>query len=128
MKTYIRKISPYLFLRLGMSGVYSVITAAIPFIIKLLLDGNYLNPKGITTLAGGYLGIVILLKAIASGKNLLILDEALSAVDRELSEYMTDRILEMKDKTVIAVTHNCSKEHLAKYDFQIELKGGKRKE
>ena len=55
-------------------------------------------------------------------------DEALSAVDRELSEYMTDRILEMEDKTVIAVTHNCAKEHLAKYDFQIELKGGKRKE
>lgn len=79
-------------------------------------------------LSGGEKQIVILLKAIASGKNLLILDEALSAVDRELSEYMTERILEMKDKTVIAVTHNCAKEHLAKYDFQIELKGGKRKE
>lgn len=97
--------------------------------VKILGDHpkvqEILKKENATFLSGGEKQIVIIMKALASGKKIILMDEALSAVDSDLSEYVMDQILHLKDRTVISITHNRSEEHLKKYDCQIYMENGR---
>lgn len=83
-----------------------------------------LQQENAKNLSGGEKQIVIIMKALASDKEIILMDEALSAVDSELAEYIMDRLLEMKDRTMIVITHNNRKSHLEKYHHQIHMECG----
>ncbi|XCP85243.1 ABC transporter ATP-binding protein [Roseburia hominis] len=97
---------------------------------KKILGGHpkvqyILQQENAKSLSGGEKQLVIIMKALASNRKVILMDEALSAVDTELSEYIMDRLLEMEDRTIIAITHNTAKEHLEKYSCQIRMADGK---
>ncbi len=72
-------------------------------------------------LSGGEKQLVNYLRAVLSGREILLLDEPFSAMDKAMENYVCNRLLEMKDKTIIMITHNVEKEFLDKFDHIIYM-------
>jgi ATP-binding cassette subfamily B protein len=85
---------------------------------------DYPVGKSGANLSGGEKAKLAILRALARGQSLLILDEAFAAVD-EKSEKDIARFLARSGLSVIAITHDLSLEGLAIYDRALILKGGK---
>jgi ATP-binding cassette subfamily B protein len=78
--------------------------------IKLFPNGldTQVGERGIT-LSGGQKQRVAISRALASGSDILILDDALSAVDTETEEQILGSLLEYrKGKTTIVISHRVS--------------------
>lgn len=78
---------------------------------KIVEDGN---------LSGGQKQRLIIIRALLQGKPFVILDESLSALDKENYEQIENYLLERKDICLINITHRESS-HKAKYDELLNL-------
>lgn len=63
-------------------------------------------------LSGGEGQIISLLRAISSGCEILLLDEPLSAVDKNLSTLLMQALSEMQEMIILMITHDQSQENL----------------
>ncbi|WP_314720450.1 hypothetical protein [Parvimonas micra] len=61
------------------------------------------------------------MRAILSGKEILLLDEPFSAMDKNMEKYVCNKLLEMEDKTIIMITHNVEKDFLDNCDDIIYI-------
>ena len=80
-----------------------------------------LKSKNNNELSGGEKQLVNYLRAILSGKEILLLDEPFSAMDKSMEKYVCSKLLEMEDKTIIMITHNVEKDFLDKFDNIIYI-------
>lgn len=74
-----------------------------------------------STLSGGEKQLLSLIRAILSGKDILLFDEPFSALDKKIEVEVSKNILNMRDKTIIMVTHNEDKDFLRLFDCIIYL-------
>ena len=78
-----------------------------------------------TTLSGGQKQLVQLIRALLSGQPIMLLDEPFSAMDSETSDLIQRRVLDIRDKTILVVTHDLTPEHLNLYDEVLLMKDGR---
>lgn len=90
------------------------------YVPKNMLD-ILLKSKNNTKLSGGEKQLVNYLRLVLSKKEILLLDEPFSQMDKTTEEYICDKLLKMEDKTIIMVTHNVKKEFLNKFDDVIYM-------
>lgn len=90
-------------------------------------------PKGLlyqvgengANLSGGQKQRIAVARALIRNKPILILDEGTSAVDMQTAYDIENRLLKIKDLTIITITHHLRKELLEKYDAIICMDNGK---
>ncbi|MGE4343107.1 MAG: ATP-binding cassette domain-containing protein [Geoalkalibacter sp.] len=87
---------------------------------KLYLPG-YLLDKDITSLSGGEKQRVALISALLLEREILLLDEASSALDQSARQAAIDLLKSRKDLTLLSVTHD--REWIEAADDLIELSG-----
>lgn len=76
-------------------------------------------------LSGGQKQRIAVARALIRNKPILILDEGTSAIDMKTAYDIESRLLQIKDLTLITITHNLKKELLEKYDTIIFMENGK---
>jgi ABC-type multidrug transport system fused ATPase/permease subunit len=93
--------------------------------ISELPDGlSYKVGENGTNLSGGQKQRIALARAMIRNKPILILDEGTSAVDMQTAYDIESKLLEMKNLTLITITHNIKKEILELYDKVIYMENG----
>ncbi len=99
--------------------------AALTDLINRLPNGlDTLLGEGGRNLSGGERQRIAIARALYKQGDILILDEASSALDDVTEKMIFNKILQLPHKpTVVAVTH--SKSHLPDYDRVVEFKAGK---
>jgi ATP-binding cassette subfamily B protein len=85
---------------------------------------DYPVGKGGANLSGGEKAKLAILRALARGQSLLLLDEAFAPVDEKSAQDIT-AFLADSPLSVIAITHDLSPKSLSLYDQAIILKEGK---
>lgn len=75
-------------------------------------------------LSGGEKQLVNLVKSLMSQRDVLLFDESFSALDPQTKIKMYSLIYQLKDKLVISVTHDTSKQHLSCFDEVIVFSNG----
>ncbi len=75
--------------------------------------------------SGGEKQRIGLARALLRNSPVLLLDEFTANLDPAIARELEDNILKRKDKTIITVTHEQTKEKLGKYDEVVVLKDGK---
>ena len=76
-------------------------------------------------LSGGQKQRIAVARALIRNKPILILDEGTSAVDMQTAYDIENRLLKIKNLTIITITHHLRKELLEKYDEIICMDHGK---
>ncbi len=76
-------------------------------------------------LSGGQKQRIAIARALYAKKDILVLDEGLSALDPETAGAIEQDILAEKDLTVISISHHVTKELLERYDEVWEVKDGR---
>lgn len=90
-------------------------------ILKVVTDYSMIkHATNCTELSGGEKQLILLNRALFSGREILILDEPFSAMNSTLENIITEYILRM-GKTIIMVTHNNKMEYLKLFDHIINL-------
>lgn len=85
---------------------------------------DYIFESG-QTLSGGERQRIAIARMLMRGSPILILDEVTSALDPKTSKEILEKILGLKDKTCICITHKLYQEDRALYDEILEIKEGK---
>ena len=93
--------------------------AALPEGLETMIHENGSN------FSGGEKQRIGLARALLRNSQILLLDEFTANLDPAIADELEDNILKRKDKTIITVTHQQTKEKLEKYDRVIVLKDGK---
>lgn len=75
--------------------------------------------------SGGERSRLGLARALISNKNIIIIDEILSALDSTNAYNIENDILGINNKMIIHIAHKSNKELMCKYDYILELKEGK---
>lgn len=75
-------------------------------------------------LSGGEKQMLQLIRTVAMNKEIILIDESFSAIDKDNSEKL-QRDLLLKDKTIIVVTHNLSVDHLEQFDEIVTISKNK---
>lgn len=78
--------------------------------------------EGGTNLSGGEKRRVTLARSVIRETPILILDEPMANLDEENAKAIESLILEIKDRTVIIISHQFSKENITRLDEIIEFK------
>lgn len=76
-------------------------------------------------LSGGQRQRVAIARALIRHTPLLIIDEGMNAIDEEGNNELWETLLNDKDLTIVSVTHDLSKENLARYDEVLSLEDKK---
>jgi ABC-type lipoprotein export system ATPase subunit len=87
---------------------------------KLYLPGHLLD-KDMTSLSGGEKQRVALISALLLEREILLLDEASSALDQRAKKAAIDLLYSKEDLTLLAITHD--REWIEAADDLIELSG-----
>ena len=74
-----------------------------------------------SSLSGGQIQRLMLIRALLERKDWLILDESLSALDRELYELIENQLLNDSALTLIHISHRSESENSKRYDVTIRL-------
>lgn len=80
--------------------------------------------EGGNLLSGGEKQRISIARALITKTPILMLDEATASLDSKTSYEIENTILDIKDKTVIIITHKLNESILKKYDGIIVLKDG----
>jgi ATP-binding cassette, subfamily B, bacterial len=99
------------------SGLYD-------FVNQLDNRENTLIGENGCNLSGGEKQRISIARAIIRNTPILVLDEATSSLDNKTSDFIENTILNLKDKTIIVITHKLSKKLLKEFDEIIVLKEG----
>ncbi len=75
-------------------------------------------------LSGGEKQRIAIARALINNTQILILDESTSALDNETAYNLENSLLDLKDLTLVTVTHKLIKNILNKYDEIIVMKNG----
>lgn len=89
-------------------------------------------PKGLDTLieengsnfSGGECQRLAIARALLSGKDILLMDEATSSLDEQTAASVENRILSLENVTCISVTHRLSPETSKKYSSILKIEDG----
>lgn len=76
------------------------------------------------TLSGGERKKIGLARAILNDTDVILLDELNSSLDSTSSKILEDRIFDLKDKTIVMVTHKINYHNLVKADEIICMDDG----
>lgn len=79
-------------------------------------------------ISGGEKCRIAIARALLKNRNILILDEAFANLDKIIADKIEKDILNMKNITLINITHRISENMLRKYDQVIVMDDGKIKE
>jgi ATP-binding cassette subfamily C protein len=103
----------------------SIHAAGLNKFIETLNDGmkTHIDENG-KKLSGGEKQRIAIARAIVTGSNVLILDEATANLDNEIAYNIENSLLKTKDLTSIVITHRLNKELLAYYDQILVFKNG----
>lgn len=77
------------------------------------------------TLSGGEKQRIAIARMLFRESPILLLDEITSSLDRNTSNEILEKILKLKDKTCICITHKLKQENSELYDEIIEIRDGK---
>ena len=91
--------------------------------------GKFANTEGLNMVvgnggnlfSGGERKRICIARALLTNKEVLILDEPLANLDKENIEILEERILDLKNYTIIMITHIISEEAEMKFDKVINL-------
>lgn len=72
-------------------------------------------------LSGGQKQRLLLIRALLQDKDILLLDESLSALDQETYAVIEDYLISLADKTLIHISHRVSDEVLSRYDGVVRI-------
>ncbi|URZ87027.1 ABC transporter ATP-binding protein [Floricoccus penangensis] len=89
--------------------------------IESLENGYDTILKDTSDLSGGQAQRISLARALLFNRNIFLIDEGTSSLDKENARKVEDTILKMKDKTVIMITHHLREESKKDFDEVIEL-------
>ncbi len=76
-------------------------------------------------LSGGEKQIVNIVRMLSADTPIYIMDEPFSAMDVNTAETLQNTLMDMKDKTIIMVTHRLSQQQLEQFDEVILMKSGR---
>lgn len=85
------------------------------------LDGDC-GEKG-SNLSGGQRQRIAIARALIRGVSFIILDEGVSSIDVETANAIERELLEMKDLTLVSITHRIKDGIIGNYDRIVEMKG-----
>ena len=85
------------------------------------LDGDC-GEKG-SNLSGGQRQRIAIARAIIRGVKFIILDEGVSAIDVKTANEIEQELLNIKDLTLVSITHRIQDGILGSYDRVVEIKG-----
>lgn len=94
------------------------------FISKLPEGLKYKVGENGSNLSGGQKQRIAVARAMIRNKPILILDEGTSAINMQTAYDIENRLLAMKNLTLITITHNIKKELLQLYDNVIYMENG----
>ena len=89
---------------------------------KDLSNRNILLNDTIKNLSGGQIQRIGIARALYRDNEILIFDEATNSLDEKIADKILNNILNIKDKTIIIVSHNI--DNLKKCDYLYEFKNG----
>lgn len=84
-------------------------------------DLNYYIEDEGANISGGERQRLCLARAILSNKKYLVLDESLSAIDKQSKNAILSYLLSLKDKTIILIAHNMEETNKELFDQVIDL-------
>lgn len=102
--------------RLEASPFYRLVRERLPDFQEVLRENG-------ANLSGGERQLVGIARAIAQGKDILILDESLSAADPQLFDRILSQLKEEQGLTLLFISHRIQENH--GFDHILELKEGK---
>lgn len=85
---------------------------------------NYLVGENGSNLSGGQRQRIAIARALIQQTPILILDEGTSAIDMQTAYDIESKLLNIKDLTLITITHKMSEELLSLYDEIIYMENG----
>ncbi len=85
---------------------------------------EYLCGENGCALSGGEKQRISIARSLLKKSQILLVDEATAALDRETAYQVSDAILNLTDMTVIEITHSLEESLLRRYDGIITLKNG----
>lgn len=85
---------------------------------------NYLVGENGSNLSGGQRQRVAIARALIQQAPILVLDEGTSAIDMQTAYDIESKLLNIKDLTLITITHKMSEELLSLYDEIIYMENG----
>lgn len=86
---------------------------------------DYLCGDGGSNLSGGEQQRVSIARALLKNSSVLLMDEAMSALDNATAQEISDAVLAIPDITKILITHKLDERQLRKVDSIIVMKNGK---
>lgn len=76
-------------------------------------------------LSGGEKNTLCLLRALMSGKDILLLDEPTAHLDPALTKQVLTHLLQLEDKLIITILHQSDPAILDMFDVVLEMRDGK---
>ena len=95
--------------------------------LRELIDKRGLNDscgENGNKLSGGERQRIAIARALLRGSQVLLLDEAIAALDNQTSYAVIDAVLSMKEMTEIIVTHRLEEKLLYQYDEILVMHAG----
>lgn len=100
------------------------VTGLSGFVEKLPHKENSLIGENASSISGGEKQRIAIARALIRKTPILLLDEINAALDNKISYEIENDILQIKDLTIITVTHKLNKNILKQYDTIIVIKDG----
>ena len=72
-------------------------------------------------LSGGQRQRIAVARALIFGKKILFVDESTSALDKENSKIIEEKLLSNEDLTLVLISHHLSEEQKSRFDGVISL-------
>lgn len=85
---------------------------------------DFVTGENGSQLSGGQKQRIAIARALYAGRDILVLDEGLSAIDKNTSREIEEKMLQMKGITVISVSHHVEPDLEKMYDEVLEISGG----
>lgn len=93
-------------------------------IAKITCLSDCIDAENANMLSGGQKQRIAIARALASKRDIVVLDEAFSAVDAEKHVEVEQALLKDKNLTIISITHHLTIESYMLYDLVVWMKNG----